>query len=152
MEAISQISSDLEVANQKVREQCFPRFRITLTVRCFEDYLPGLPGYCASRVLRDPTVWLGVFGGGFLTAFLMIYRIRGSIVIGVFLVAIISWPRDTAVTYFPRTEAGDDLFAFFKEAVTFRPLQKVGAAIDVSCLPFTLSETCSLFNAIVVEL
>lgn len=98
------------------------------------DYLNGLPGYCAQRVLRDPTVWLGVFGGGFLTAFLMIYRIRGSIVIGVFLVAIISWPRNTAVTYFPHTEAGDDLFAFFKEVVTFRPLQKVGVAIDVSRL------------------
>ncbi|KLO07302.1 hypothetical protein SCHPADRAFT_945397 [Schizopora paradoxa] len=107
-----------------------------------EDYLPGLPGYCASRVLRDPTVWLGVFGGGFLTAFLMIYRIRGSIVIGVFLVAIISWPRDTPVTYFPHTEAGDDLFAFFKEVVTFRPLQKVGAAIDWSS--YRSGRVCSL--------
>ncbi len=65
------------------------------------DYLDGLPGFCAQRVLRDPTVWLGVFAGGFLTVFLMLYRIRGSILVGIFLVAIISWPRNTAVTYFP---------------------------------------------------
>lgn len=64
----------------------------------------------------------------------MLYRIRGSLLIGIFLVAIISWPRDTPVTFFPRTPAGDDLFDFFTEVVTFRPLQRVGAAIDVSVL------------------
>ncbi|KLO07409.1 hypothetical protein SCHPADRAFT_836778 [Schizopora paradoxa] len=97
-----------------------------------EDYLDGLPGFCAQRVLRDPTVWLGVFAGGFLTVFLMLYRIRGSILVGIFLVAIISWPRNTAVTYFPHTDAGDDLFDFFKQVVAFRPLRRVGVAIDWS--------------------
>ena len=61
----------------------------------------------------------------------MLYRVRGSILIGIFLVAIISWPRNTAVTYFPHTDSGDDLFAFFKQVVTFRPLDKTGGAIAV---------------------
>lgn len=87
-------------------------------------------------MLRDPTVWLGVFAGGFLTVFLMLYRVRGSILVGIFLVAIISWPRNTAVTYFPHTDAGDDLFDFFQQVVAFRPLRRVGAAIDVGIWTF----------------
>lgn len=30
----------------------------------FQDYVAGLPGYCAGHVLEKPTVWLGVFVGG----------------------------------------------------------------------------------------
>ena len=67
-----------------------------------------------------------------LTVFLMLYRVRGSILFGIFLVAIISWPRDTAVTYFPRTQSGDDLFDFFKKVVSFHSLKQTGAAIEVS--------------------
>ncbi|KAH8109093.1 permease family-domain-containing protein [Phellopilus nigrolimitatus] len=95
-----------------------------------EDFVEGLSDFCAKRVMQNPTTWLGIFVGGILTVFLMLYRVRGSILIGIFLVSIISWPRDTPVTYFPRTPSGDDLFDFFKQVVTFRPLQLTGAAID----------------------
>ncbi|THG97398.1 hypothetical protein EW026_g4593 [Hermanssonia centrifuga] len=89
-----------------------------------------LPGYCASHVLQSPTMWLGIFVGGILTVFLMLYRVKGAILIGIFLTSIISWPRPTSVTYFPHTAAGDSAFDFFKQVVTFRPLQKIGNAID----------------------
>ena len=72
-----------------------------------------------------------------LTVFMMLYRIRGSILVGIFLVSIISWPRNTAVTLFPHTPAGDDLFDFFKEVVTFRPLKHIGAAMDVCFKPLS---------------
>ena len=62
----------------------------------------------------------------------MLYRVRGAILIGIFIVSIISWPRPTAVTYFPHTTQGDAMFDYFKQVVTFRPLQKTGLAIDVS--------------------
>ncbi len=62
----------------------------------------------------------------------MLYRVKGAILIGIFLTSIISWPRPTSVTYFPHTAAGDSAFDFFKQVVTFRPLQKIGNAIDVS--------------------
>ncbi|TDL20422.1 hypothetical protein BD410DRAFT_725833 [Rickenella mellea] len=97
-----------------------------------EDFLPDLPFYCNSRVLQNPTVWLGIFAGGIFTTFLMLYRIRGAILMGIFLVAIISWPRNTAVTYFPHTPAGDDLFDFFKKVVSFHPLSRIGNALDYS--------------------
>jgi len=95
-----------------------------------EKYLPNLPGYCAGGVLRSPTMWLGVFLGGILTVLLMMYQVKGAILIGIFLVSIISWPRPTPVTYFPHTDAGNALFDYFKKVVTFHPLSKVGNAID----------------------
>ncbi|KAJ7245431.1 permease family-domain-containing protein [Mycena rebaudengoi] len=88
--------------------------------------------YCARGVLQSPTMWLGIFLGGILTVLLMIYRVRGAILIGIFFTSIVSWPRPTAVTYFPHTAAGDVLFDYFKQVVTFHRLQRVGNAIDVS--------------------
>lgn len=62
----------------------------------------------------------------------MLYRVRGAILIGIFLTSIVSWPRPTAVTFFPHTAAGDAMFDYFKQVVTFHPLSKVGNVIDVS--------------------
>lgn len=73
-----------------------------------------------------------------LTVLLMLYRVRGAILIGIFLVSVISWPRPTSVTLFPYTEAGDALFDYFKQVVTFHPLTKVGNVIDVSKFSFLL--------------
>lgn len=66
------------------------------------------------------------------TVLLMLYRVRGAILIGIFLVSIISWPRSTPFTLFPNTDKGDAAFDFFKKVVAFKPLRKVGNAIDVS--------------------
>ncbi|KAJ3851285.1 permease family-domain-containing protein [Lentinula lateritia] len=95
-----------------------------------DNYIANLPYYCEHGQLRNPTMWLGIFLGGILTVLLMLYRVRGAILIGIFLVSIISWPRPTAVTYFPHTDAGDALFDFFKQVVTFHPLHEVGNVID----------------------
>lgn len=66
----------------------------------------------------------------------MLYRVKGSLLIGIFITSIISWPRDTSITYFPHTASGDQLFDFFKQVVTWHPLQHVGNALDVSKLLF----------------
>lgn len=89
-----------------------------------------LPYYCGTQVLRDPTVWLGIFTGGFLTVLLMMFRVKGSLLIGIFLTSIISWPRNTPVTYFPHTTSGEQMFAFFKQVVAWHPLQHIGNALD----------------------
>jgi hypothetical protein len=62
----------------------------------------------------------------------MLYRVRGAILLGIFLVSIISWPRPTMITYFPYTPAGDEAFDFFKKVMTFHPISTIGGAIDVS--------------------
>lgn len=73
---------------------------------------------------------------------LMLYRIKGAILIGIFITSIVSWPRDSAVTYFPHTPAGDALFDYFKEVVSFHRLQKIGNALDVS---ISLTDLCVVF-------
>ncbi|RXW14769.1 hypothetical protein EST38_g11084 [Candolleomyces aberdarensis] len=96
-----------------------------------KDYASDdLAGYCTGGQLRNPTVWLGIFVGGILTVLMLMYRVRGAILIGIFLVSIISWPRPTAVTYFPHTVAGDAMFDYFKKVVTFQPLDRIGNVID----------------------
>ncbi|TVY84911.1 putative xanthine/uracil permease [Lachnellula suecica] len=92
--------------------------------------LRGANGVCTSGQLRNPTMWIGIFCGGLFTAFLMMYRIKGAIIAGILLVSIISWPRDTSVTYFPHTSVGDFNFDFFKKVVTFHPIEKVLAVQD----------------------
>lgn len=83
-------------------------------------------GTCPSfDKMRNPTMWIGIFCGGFLTVLLMMYRVKGAIIMGILLVSIISWPRGTPVTYFPYTDLGDNMFDFFKQVVTFHPIGQV---------------------------
>lgn len=70
-------------------------------------------------------MWIGIFCGGIFTVMLMMYRVKGAIIMGILLVSIISWPRPTPVTYFPHTELGDSAFDFFKKVVTFHPIKRV---------------------------
>jgi len=87
-------------------------------------------GACVDGKMRNPTMWLGIFCGGIFTAFLMMYRVKGAIIAGIFLVAIISWPRNTSVTYFPDTVTGEENFQFFKKVVAFQPIRHVLVAQD----------------------
>jgi len=90
---------------------------------CREDEL--VKGVCpGSAKMRSPTMWIGIFCGGFLTAILLAYKVRGAIIAGILLVSIISWPRTTPVTCFPYNPVGNDSFDFFKKVVTFHPIQK----------------------------
>lgn len=90
---------------------------------CPIEYTDPDTGACLSHKATSPTMWIGFMLGGVLTAFLMMYKIRGAIVVGIIVVSIISWPRDTAFTYFPRDAIGDSRFDFFKRVVGFHPIQ-----------------------------
>ncbi|KAF2762052.1 hypothetical protein EJ05DRAFT_434150 [Pseudovirgaria hyperparasitica] len=87
-------------------------------------------GFCTGQKLRNPTLWIGIFCGGILTAYLMAYRVKSAIVIGIMVTSIISWPRGTSFTFFPYTEAGDEMFNFFKQVASFRPIHQTLNAID----------------------
>jgi adenine/guanine/hypoxanthine permease len=85
----------------------------------------GEDGTCPdSEKMRNPAMWIGIFCGGILTVMLMLYRVKGAIIAGIILVSIISWPRTSAVTYFPYTPLGDDAFNFFRKVVDFHQIGK----------------------------
>lgn len=84
-------------------------------------------------------MWIGIFLGGILVAFLMAFRVKSAIIIGIGLVSIISWPsvhllgncssqlthlsRNTSFTYFPYTIEGENRYQFFREIVAFHPIE-----------------------------
>ncbi|KAJ2172156.1 hypothetical protein GGF45_004741, partial [Coemansia sp. RSA 551] len=77
---------------------------------------------CTAHHMEGGPMWLGVLGL-MLVGTMLLYRLKGAILIGILFIAIISWPRPTPVTYFPYTQAGDEAFAFFKKVVTFHPIK-----------------------------
>lgn len=100
---------------------------------CLPEYLdtsdPNNPAgslVCTSHVLQSPKMWVGIFLGGVAIAFMMLYRVRGAMIIGILLVSISSWPRGSAVTQFPYTDEGDDNWNFFKQVATWRSINPLG--------------------------
>ncbi|KAB2576381.1 putative xanthine/uracil permease [Lasiodiplodia theobromae] len=87
-------------------------------------------GECQSHKMQNPTLWIGLFCGGILTAYLMSYKVKSAMIIGILVVSIISWPRGTSVTYFPDTPEGDSQFDFFKKVITFHPIEQTLNALD----------------------
>lgn len=83
-------------------------------------------GFCQSHKLQAPTVWLGVMLGGIFTALMLLYRVKGAFLIGILLVSIVSWPRNTSVTLFPHTLSGDDAFNYFKQVANWNGLGLLG--------------------------
>jgi hypothetical protein len=45
---------------------------------CPAEYADATTGFCESHVLQDPRVWLGILVGGVMTAFLLLYRVKGE--------------------------------------------------------------------------
>lgn len=95
---------------------------------CTADLIDATTGQCTSGVMRSPTMWLGIFVGGFFTVFLLMFRVKGAFIFGILLTSIVSWPRNTSVTAFPHTALGDANFAFFRQVVTFHSIKHILAA------------------------
>ncbi|KAJ4414387.1 hypothetical protein N0V82_007948 [Gnomoniopsis sp. IMI 355080] len=89
---------------------------------CDAAYLDPSTGACTGHLMTSSKMWLGIMCGGLLTSFLMAFRVKAAIIIGVALVSILSWPRNTPFTYFPATAEGDARFAFFRQVVSFHSI------------------------------
>ncbi|KAG1462917.1 hypothetical protein G6F46_000637 [Rhizopus delemar] len=81
-------------------------------------------GSCLSGHMTSPTMYMGLLGL-MLMALLIMFRVRGAILIGIIAIAITSWPRNSPITYFPYTEEGDQMFNYFKKVVTVHNLKNV---------------------------
>jgi AGZA family xanthine/uracil permease-like MFS transporter len=68
--------------------------------------------------------------GLIVMSILLLYRVRGAILIAIVFVAITSWPRVNAVTYFPYTASGDLMFNYFKKVVTVHNMKDVLGKFD----------------------
>ncbi|POR35727.1 Xanthine/uracil/vitamin C permease [Tolypocladium paradoxum] len=75
-------------------------------------------------------LWVAVFCGGIVTSFLMAFRVKYALVIGIAFVSILSWPRHTSISYFPDTNEGDARFEFFQEVAAWHPMTKTLNQLD----------------------
>ncbi|KAF4980625.1 hypothetical protein FDECE_17841 [Fusarium decemcellulare] len=91
---------------------------------CPQEMIDEVTGMCVEGQMSSPKLWVAVFAGGIVTAFLMAFRIKYALIIGIALVSILSWPRNTSITYFPYTPEGDSRFEFFKQVVVWHPMEK----------------------------
>ncbi|XP_044955314.1 adenine/guanine permease AZG1-like [Hordeum vulgare subsp. vulgare] len=86
---------------------------------------------CLSGRMTSPTFWLAVVGL-LIIAFCLIKKVKGAMIYGILFVTFISWPRNTAVTAFPDTPAGDESFAYFKKVFDVHRIQSTAGALDFS--------------------
>ncbi|XWW96692.1 hypothetical protein V2A60_004669 [Cordyceps javanica] len=119
---------------------------------CPAELLDPDSGRCTSGVMSNPKLWLAVLCGGIFTAFLMAYRVKYALVIGIALVSVISWPRNTAVSYFPDTKEGDSRFEFFKQVVAWHPLTRVANQLEWDIQTSGSNFALTLFTFLYVDI
>lgn len=87
-------------------------------------------GVCTSHKMTSPTLWIGLMCGGIITAYLMMFKVKSAMIIGMLIVSITAWPRGTTITYFPNTAAGDDRWEYFKKVAYFHPINHTLNTLD----------------------
>jgi len=75
-------------------------------------------------IMTSATTWLGLVGL-FITAGLLSYKKKSAFLVGIGFVTIISWFRNSAVTYFPDDESGNARFDYFSKVVSVEPLNLI---------------------------
>lgn len=84
---------------------------------------------CLHDRMESPTLWLGVLGF-VIIAYCLVKNIKGAMIYGIVLVTAVSWFRNTSVTAFPDTPAGDSAFDYFKKVVDVHKVESTAGALS----------------------
>ncbi|KAF9670448.1 hypothetical protein SADUNF_Sadunf13G0070000 [Salix dunnii] len=97
------------------------------------DLIPGgtVSGdiFCVRDRMESPTLWLGVVGF-VIIAYCLVKNVKGAMIYGIVFVTAISWFRNTEVTVFPNTEAGDAAHEYFKKVVDVHAIESTAGALS----------------------
>ncbi|RKL42352.1 putative xanthine/uracil permease [Fusarium oxysporum] len=107
---------------------------------------------CEGGIMTSPKLWTAICAGGLLTAYLMAFRVKYAFVIGIAFVSILSWPRDTAVTYFPHTPEGESRFQLFRKVVSINPMKHTLNALDWNVGQHSTQFALALFTFLYVDI
>jgi len=112
---------------------CAPEFRTPLVAyddACANDGICVVSDTYTCDVLggkmQSATTWIGIFGM-MVMAIMIAYKKNAGIIVGILFVTVVSWFRNTAVTFFPDDDAGDARFAYFSKVVSVEPINKLFA-------------------------
>ncbi|EOY04493.1 hypothetical protein QUC31_017235 [Theobroma cacao] len=85
--------------------------------------------FCMNHRMESPTFWLGIVGF-VIIAYCLVKNIKGAMIYGIIFVTVISWFRNTAVTAFPNTEAGNSAYQYFKKVVDVHVIKRTAGALN----------------------
>ncbi|KAL3653405.1 Adenine/guanine permease azg1 [Castilleja foliolosa] len=88
---------------------------------------------CLHGRMESPTLWLGIVGF-VIIAYCLVKNIKGAMIYGILFVTAISWFRNTRVTAFPDTAAGDAAYDYFKTVVDVHKIQSTAGALSFSSI------------------
>ncbi|XP_057789558.1 adenine/guanine permease AZG1 [Salvia miltiorrhiza] len=84
---------------------------------------------CLHGRMESPTLWLGIVGF-IIIAYCLVKDIKGAMIYGIIFVTAVSWFRNTKVTAFPSTAAGDAAFGYFKKIVDIHKIESTAGALS----------------------
>ncbi|KAH6827633.1 AZA-guanine resistant1 [Perilla frutescens var. hirtella] len=84
---------------------------------------------CLNGRMESATLWLGIVGF-VIIAYCLVKNIKGAMIYGIVFVTAVSWFRNTKVTAFPSTPAGDAAFEYFKKIVDVHRIQSTAGALS----------------------
>lgn len=126
-------------------------FIVSLTEDCLNDRNNCLANGAYTcddlgGVMTSATTWIGILGLIIMAA-LLSYKKSYSLIVGIAFVTCLSWFKNTLITYFPDTDAGDTRYEYFKNVVSVEPLNLItGQFTD------DLSQTREVFLALLTFL
>lgn len=83
----------------------------------------------------------------------MAFRVKYALIMGIALVSILSWPRNTPITYFPYTDDGNRRFDFFSQVVAWHPMTHTLNVLDWSFSSTSASQfVLALFTFLYVDI
>ncbi|KAF7830882.1 adenine/guanine permease AZG1 [Senna tora] len=84
---------------------------------------------CLKDRMESPTLWLGLVGF-VIIAYCLVKNIKGAMIYGILFVTAVSWFRNTKVTAFPNTVAGDSAHEYFKKVVDIHTIKTTAGALS----------------------
>ncbi|KAK9282999.1 hypothetical protein L1049_011226 [Liquidambar formosana] len=85
--------------------------------------------YCLRDRMESPTLWLGLVGF-VIIAYCLVKNVKGAMIYGIVFVTAVSWFRNTKVTAFPNTAAGDTAHEYFKKVVDVHIIKSTAGALS----------------------
>ncbi|KAL7585375.1 hypothetical protein Lser_V15G44036 [Lactuca serriola] len=88
---------------------------------------------CLHNRMESPTFWLGVVGF-VIIGYCLVKNVKGAMIYGIVFVTAVSWFRNTQVTAFPDTPAGDAAYDYFKKVVDVHKIESTAGALSFSSI------------------
>ncbi|KAM1020346.1 hypothetical protein ACFX13_042326 [Malus domestica] len=84
---------------------------------------------CLRDRMESATLWLGLVGF-VIIAYCLVKNVKGAMIYGIVFVTAVSWFRNTKVTAFPNTDAGDSAYEYFKKVVDIHTIESTAGALS----------------------